>query len=351
VFTFQQNHDGDFQFEIKTLPTPEPGPSDVLIKLSMSGVCGTDMALAAGKITPACKILGHEGVGRVVKLGSALTTAQVPLGLRVGVGWIRDVCGSCAMCVTEMGETRCLKQIHSGRAVDGTFAEYTVVPYRYIMPVPESLKDEEVAPILCGGVTAYKALKICGATPGQWILISGAGGGVGALCVQYAKAMGFRVIASDVGEDKRAFCVGLGAEVYVDSINESMKEVVAKATEKHGASATIVVAGSVSAYQESLEVLGPFGTLVCVGIPPPTGLVQFHPLQFIDMGIKIVGSIVGTRGDVLEALRFVSRGEVLPRIQVRKLGDLDRIAQTFKTGAVSTSNSNFSTKIQLTCEF
>lgn len=332
---------GDFRFKIESLPTPDPGPSEVLVKLSMSGVCGTDIALASGKVTPTRKILGHEGIGRVVKIGSGLTAAQVPLGLRVGVGWIRDVCGTCAMCMTENGETRCLKQIHSGRAVDGTFAEYTIVPYRYLMPVPESLKDEEVAPILCGGVTAYKALKICGATPGQWIVVSGAGGGVGALCIQYARAMGFHVIASDVGEDKRSFCMELGAEVYMNSATESMKRIVVKATSELGVSAVIVVAGSASAYQASLELLGPFGTLVCVGIPPPTSLVSFHPIQFIDMGIKIVGSIVGTRGDVLEALKFVSRGEVVPRVQIAKLAELDRIAQAFKTGTVSLSQSIF----------
>jgi propanol-preferring alcohol dehydrogenase len=292
------------------------------------------MALAGGKIPTKCKILGHEGVGRVAKIGSGLTTAQVPLGLRVGVGWIRDVCGTCAMCMTEMGETRCLKQIHSGRAVDGTFAEYTVVPYRYLMPVPGQLKDEEVAPILCGGVTAYKALKICGATPGQWIVISGAGGGVGALCIQYAKAMGFHIIASDVGEDKRSFCISLGADVYVDSAAESLKEVVARSTEDYGASAAIVVAGSVPAYQASLETLGPFATLVCVGITPPTGLVQFHPLQFIDMGIRIIGSAVGTRGDVSEALKFVARGEVVPRVQKMNLNALDDIALAFQKGEV-----------------
>jgi propanol-preferring alcohol dehydrogenase len=332
--TAEQRSDGDFHFEIHTVPIPSLGPSDVLVRLSASGVCGTDVALAAGKIDTQRTILGHEGVGRVVKLGAAITAAQVPLGLRVGVGWIRDVCGNCAMCMTEMGETRCLKQIHSGRAIDGTFSQYTVVPYRYLLPIPELLRDEEVAPILCGGVTVYKALKISGSTPGQFIVISGAGGGVGALGIQYAKAMGFRVVASDVGNEKRAFCVGLGAEIYVDCTRESLKEAVDKVTDRNGVSAAIVVAGSAKAYEASLEILGPFGTLVCVGIPPPTDLVQFHPLQFIDMGIRIIGSMVGTRGDVLEALDFVSRGEVVPAVQMKKLKDLDEIAHKIMIGEV-----------------
>lgn len=100
----------------------------------------------------------------------------------------------------------------SGLKRDGTFAKYAVVPSRYVIRIPEGSADQLVAPILCGGVTAYKAIKVSGATPGQWIVISGAGGGVGALGIQFAKAMGFRVIAVDVGDAKREDCLQLGAE-------------------------------------------------------------------------------------------------------------------------------------------
>lgn len=99
--------------------------------------------------------------------------------------------------------------------------------------------------------------------PGQWIVIAGAGagGGVGALRVQYAKAMGHRVIASDMGENKRAFCIESGAEIYADSNTHNLREAVGAATNQRSVSAAIVVAGSAAAYQE-----GPFGTLVCVGV-------------------------------------------------------------------------------------
>ncbi|KAH8591716.1 chaperonin 10-like protein [Bisporella sp. PMI_857] len=176
-----------YRLAIEARELPEPGPSEVLIRLSASGVCGTDIALAAGKIRPQHRILGHGSVGRVVRLWSAVPTTQVPLRLRVG--------------------------LHSGRAIDGTFAEYTAVPYRDLMPITEYLLDKQIAPIICAGVTIYKAVKICGATPGQWILISGAGGCVGGLGIQYAKAMGYHVIASDIGKAKKFLCMHLGAEV------------------------------------------------------------------------------------------------------------------------------------------
>jgi alcohol dehydrogenase, propanol-preferring len=333
----QRKHDdANFAFKLEDHPIPSIGPSDVLVRISASGVCGTDLALAAGKFGPTCAILGHEGIGRVVQLGSGIPPGSVAIGQRVGVAWIRDMCGSCAMCLTEGGETRCLKQFHSGRSVDGTFAEYTVVPLRYLMKLPEGLSDQEIAPIMCGGVTIYKAIKICGATPGQWVAITGAGGGVGALGIQYAKSMGYRVVAIDGGEQKRNYCLGLGAEAYVDFLTaESVSKAVLRATEERGVRAVLAVAGSKQAYQESFEMMAPFGVLVCIGIPPPTELIQFHPLQFIDMGFQVIGSAVGTRADILDALEFVRRGEVVPKVQSAKLDELDHIMNGLTSGKVS----------------
>lgn len=322
-------------FEVQELPLPEPGPNDVLVRLSASGVCGTDFALASGELGPTCPILGHEGIGRVVKLGTSLSEAQVRLGQRVGVAWQRDICGECAMCLHENGETRCYATVQSGRKVDGTFAEYTIVPFRYLMKLPEKLSDEQLAPILCGGLTIYKALKICGATPGTPVAISGAGGGVGALGIQYARAMGFRVIAVDAGEQKREYCLDLGAEAYIDVTQVSdTAAAVKEATDGRGVSAVLVTAGSGAAYQSSLGMLAPFGTLVCIGIPPPSQTMNFHPLSFIDHGYRIIGSAVGTRGDVLEALEFVDRKQVTPIVQTAKLEDLTEIAKKTMSGLV-----------------
>lgn len=326
------------QFAVQELPLPVPGPNDVLVRLTASGVCGTDFALASGELGPVRAILGHEGIGRVVKLGSSLSESQVRLGQRVGVAWLRDVCGECAMCLHENGETRCYATVQSGRKVDGTFAEYTIVPFRYLMKLPEKLSDEQIAPILCGGLTIYKSLKICGATPGTFIAISGAGGGVGALGIQYAKAMGFHIVAVDAGDQKREYCLKLGAEAYVDVTKVSdAAAAVKEATRGRGASAVLVTAGSAAAYQSSLGMLAPFGTLVCIGIPPPTQTMNFHPLSFIDHGYRIIGSAVGTRGDVLEALEFVDRKQVTPTVQMAKLEDLTEMAKKSASGQVGDS--------------
>ena len=239
------------------------------------------------------------------------------------------------MCLTEGGETRCFEQLNSGRKIDGTFAEYTVVPYRYLTALSEGPKDEMLAPILCGGVTIYKGLKICGATPGQWIVISGAGGGVGALGIQYSKAMGYRTIAIDAGKEKEEYCLGLGAEIYIDlPASANVPAIVREKTGGRGAAAVLVTAGAGKAYQDALGMLGPFGTLVCIGIPPPSQLVSFHPLLFIDMGIRIIGSAVGTRIDIQEAIAFVERGLVKPTVQMTTLERLSEVGDQIAQGKV-----------------
>ncbi len=320
---------------------PEPSPLEVLVRLSTSGICGTDFALASGKLGPARRILGHEGVGRVVKLGLHVPESLVKVGQRVGVTWVRDICGVCVYCLTDGGETRCIEQLNSGRKIDGTFAEYALVPQRYIVELPEGPSDEILSPILCGGVTIYKALKICEAVPGQWIVISGAGGGVGSLGIQYAKAMGFRTIGIDAGVEKKRMCLQLGAEAFLDIKEEKDVTKAVHRITGQGAAAVLVVAGLGSAYQDALTMLAPFGTLVCVGIPPPTQTVQFHPLTFIDKGIKVIGSAVGTRRDIQESIEFVSRGLVTPVVQLTTLEGLSDVATQVENGQVNPSSQSW----------
>ncbi len=217
--------------------------------------------------------------------------------------------------------------ICSGLKRDGTFAEYAVVPSRYVIRLPEGVPDQLVAPILCGGVTAYKAIKVSGAAPGQWVLISGAGGGVGALGVQYAKAMGYRVIAVDIGEGKRDYCLKIGAEVYFDATEVNATAV--QSLTGDGAAAVLVMANSSKAYQAALELVAPFGTFVCVGLLPPGQQVSFNPLLGVGKNIRIIGSSVGTRKDIWEAVEFVSRGLVNPVVAMAALDDLSDIAQNF----------------------
>ncbi|PCD26774.1 hypothetical protein BFJ63_vAg4706 [Fusarium oxysporum f. sp. narcissi] len=340
VLTSSQEHNAKPTFEIKQLPRPVPGPNEVLIRLSLTSLCGSDLGMALGHMGPVGKILGHEGVGKVAELGSNIANLDpsVQVGQRVGIAWIRDICGTCSMCVdiANEGETRCVEALHSAKAYDGTFAEYTLVPLRYLARIPptfDDIPDEEIAPILCGGVTAYKAIKNCNLTPGQWVVISGAGGGVGALGVAYAHAMGYRVIAVDAGPGKKEYCKAQGAEHYVDALSgvDAGKQ-VKDLTDGQGAKAVVVTATAAAAYQKAFDMLGPFGTLMCVSILPEEAKISFHPLWFIDNGWTVKGSAVGTRADILEALQFVKRRLVIPKIKRANLEDIEGLMEQMSKG-------------------
>jgi propanol-preferring alcohol dehydrogenase len=249
-------------------------------------------------------------------------------GLRVGVGWIRDMCRSCDLCTSGKGETHCITKTFSGVHVPGTLQQYVVVPENYLTVLPEDVAPELQAPVMCAGVTAYKAIKTAAALPGSWMLISGGGGGVGSLAVQYAVAMGYRVIGVDVGAEKGAACMRMGCEKFINLETETdMTGFVKKVTDGKMVSTALVCIGNPKAYEAALECVGYFGTLVSVGIPGPQGVMSVHPLKLIQMGIKVTGSLVGSRGDIAEAMEFVRRGVVKPKVQLITMNELNEAAK------------------------
>jgi alcohol dehydrogenase, propanol-preferring len=163
--------------------------------------------------------------------------------------------------------------------------------------------------ILCAGVTAYKALKECEARAGQFICIIGAAGGLGHLAVQYAKAMGLRVIAIDLGQDSSSLCLGLGAEGFIDG-NQSTEVIVQEIMAKtgRGCHGVVVIAPHSAAYPLAVAICRPRGTISCVSLPKD--FVEFDMLSIVLHRITLRGSIVGTREDMREALDFVERGLV-----------------------------------------
>ncbi|QQK43170.1 Alcohol dehydrogenase [Penicillium digitatum] len=317
-----------FYFEIQNLAIPTIKPHEVLVEIEVTGFCGTDLSLAHGYLGPCQSILGHEGVGRISAVGSSCTSEAAKVGRRVGVGWIRDACGICRVCDGDLNdETRCLERVFGGRDVPGTLARYTVVPERYVTPLPEGVPSKMLAPIMCAGVTAYKALKVAKLAIGSWVGISGAAGAVGSLALSYAKQMGYRPIAIDGGEQRRLLCMDAGAEIYLNFEKEdNLRSAVLLKTGGMLCSAMIVCAGASAAYEEALNCLDYHGTLVAVGIPPSTSKISLHPLPLIDYGIRIIGSITGDRVDLAEAAEYVRKGLVKPRVTEVEIHDLENYA-------------------------
>lgn len=277
-----------------------------------------------------CSIVGgHEGVGKVVSLGDSVPSTF--LNTRVGVKWLFSACLSCEVC--EVNYIHCPNQSNSGRDVPGTFQQYVVAPARFVTQIPESLESEKAAPFLCAGIAVFGAIKKTGLQPGQWLVIMGAGGGLGHLGVQIAKHMGYKVVAVDSGEDKRNLCTELGAEVFLDHTAKDVEKEVKDLTNGYGAHAVICLTGNVAAYTQALPLVRIMGTLVCVGLTISPWTVS--PFQLALRGIKVVGSNVGTEEEMNELLQMAVEGYVVPKIEVFELEKLDEVIKRIAEGKLS----------------
>jgi propanol-preferring alcohol dehydrogenase len=306
--------------EIKDIAIPDVNAKEVLVKVHACGVCHTDLHACHGDwpVKPKLPLVpGHEGVGEIVKLGSEIHHLNV--GDRVGIPWLYSACGQCDYCL-DGKETLCLSQQNAGYSVDGSYAEYCLANGEYVVKIPDELSYVDAAPLFCAGVTTYKALKVSEVKPGQWVAIFGVGG-LGHLAIQYAVAMGMKVIAIDTGTDKKHLATELGASHYIDfKINKPSEKIKLITDGAHGVVCTAV---SKAAFEESYGSLRRGGTLVLVGLPP-----EEIPIPIFDTvlnAVKVVGSIVGTRKDLQECLQFAADGKVKAITEVRPMEEINEI--------------------------
>ncbi|KAJ5619450.1 hypothetical protein N7510_003434 [Penicillium lagena] len=313
-------------------PTPIPLGTQVLVKLHYSGVCATDLHLARGTIPylqPKVSVGGHEGTGVIASLGPEVDTAEWSIGDPVAVRWVHIVCGKCEVCTTGY-ENLCASRKLAGKDIEGSFAEYAIADSSYMVRLPAGVSDADAAPILCAGVTVYKALKIANLRKGSWVAVSGAGGGLGHLAIQYARAKGLKVVALDAR--KRDLCLSLGAEVYIDVLET--KDCVSNVIEATGGGThgALICASSAQAYADAIKFLRRAGTLVCIGLPPKSTPLPLGPEDFVGRGIKVMGTSTGDRQDTLEALAFVAKGQVKPQLIEKRLADIEDILKEIEDG-------------------
>lgn len=210
-------------------------------------------------------IVGHEGVGTVVKVGCNVDPSV--LGQRVGIKWLHSACDDCSAC-SKGFPNNCCRQNNTGRNVPGTLQQFAVANARHMTKIPPGLPGEIAAPLLCAGLTMAGAIsKLEGdLEAGDWVVISGSGGGLGHMGVQIASLKGFRVIAVDSGEGKRSLSLDSGAEVFIDYKTMDVEKEV-KALTGEGASAVVVVPGSEEAFNLAPKLVRNMGVIVCVGLP------------------------------------------------------------------------------------
>lgn len=192
------------------LPSPQPGPDELLVAVLACGVCRTDLHVAEGDLAvhrPRV-IPGHEVVGEVLAVGADTGGGFAP-GDRVGVAWLRHTCGRCAYCVRGR-ENLCPSSRYTGWDADGGYAEFTTVPAAFALRLPAGYSDVELAPLLCAGIIGYRALLRTDLPAGGRLGIYGFGGSAH-LTAQVALAQGARVHVMTRGERARELALALGA--------------------------------------------------------------------------------------------------------------------------------------------
>jgi propanol-preferring alcohol dehydrogenase len=270
-----------------TLPDPEPGPGQLLLKVKACAVCRTDLHLRDHEIeaTKLPVVLGHQIVG---------TTED---GRRVGVPWLGWTDGTCRYCTTER-ENLCLNARFTGRDIDGGYAELTVADERFCLPLPDDVPDAQLAPLLCGGLIGYRALTLTG--DAQRLGLYGFGSAAHQIC-QVAVFQGREVFAFTRPGDTETqqFALGLGAS-WAGGSDETPPE------ELDGA---IIFASAGPLVPQALKALAPDGVVVCAGIYM-SDIPSFpYELLYKERKLRSVANL--TRKDGHELLA------IAPRVPIR----------------------------------
>lgn len=315
---------------IEEMPVKRPGTNEILVKVVACGVCHTDLHAVDGDwpVKPKLPFIpGHEGIGYVAAVGEQVD--GIKEGDIVGVPWLYSACGHCQHCITGW-ETLCDHQKNTGYAVDGSYAEYVIADSRYVGHFPANIDFIQMAPILCAGVTVYKGLKETEVKPGEWVSISGIGG-LGHVAIQYAKAMGMRVAAIDISDDKLQLAKSLGADITVNSTVNDPGQIIKKQT-GGGTHGSLVTAVSRIAFSQAMSTLRKKGTLALVGLPP--GSFDIPIFETVLNRLTIRGSIVGTRQDLQESIEFALDGKVKATVHAAKLDDINSVFTSMKENKI-----------------
>jgi propanol-preferring alcohol dehydrogenase len=192
---------------LEDLPSPQPGPGQVLLRVKACGVCRTDLHVVEGELPPLGDSIvpGHQIVGEVVGGDSA----DLPAGARVGVSWMGGADGVCWYCRHGL-ENLCDAPTFTGYAVDGGYAEYAVARADFVFPLPAGLDDIQAAPLLCAGIIGFRSLRVAGVAPGERVGLFGFGASAH-LAIAILRAWKCDVYVSTRGESHRRLAESLGA--------------------------------------------------------------------------------------------------------------------------------------------
>ncbi|MGB6744596.1 MAG: NAD(P)-dependent alcohol dehydrogenase [Terracidiphilus sp.] len=274
------------------------GPQEVEIAITHCGVCHSDLHLISNDwgISQYPFIPGHEIIGAVAAVGSDVTMHKV--GDRVGLGWQSNSCGECEWCMKGM-ENLCPAQEATCVRRNGGYAERVRANARFVIPIPEALKSEHAAPLLCGGVTVYSPMRNHGINPSSRVGVVGIGG-LGHMAIQFARVFGAEVTAFSSSAGKEEEVRALGAHHFVNTReSKAMKEV---------AGTQDFILTTINADQDwgtYTQALRPTGTLCFVGVPPSP--IALHAFPLIAGLRSVTGSPIGSPHMLREMMDVAAR--------------------------------------------
>jgi uncharacterized zinc-type alcohol dehydrogenase-like protein len=272
--------------------------NEVEVKISHCGICHSDIHLIDNDwgFSRYPFIPGHEIVGAVTAVGSNVKDRTV--GERVGIGWQADSCGICEWC-RQGDEHLCANSQPTCVGRNGGYADRIRVNSRFAVPIPDTLESENVAPLLCAGITVYSPLRNHGVRPSSRVGVVGIGG-LGHLGLQFAKAFGAEVTAFSTSLNKEAEARGLGADHFINSRETGALQKVAQSFD--------FLLSTVSAdqdWQGLINTLRPKGTLCVVGVPPSP--IAISAFSLIGQQRAVSGSPTGSPRDLHEMLDVAAR--------------------------------------------
>src|SRR5215472_3283852 len=308
------------RFELKDQPIPEPGRGCVRIKVQACGVCHSDALTKDGTFPGIVfpRSPGHEIAGMIDALGAG--TDPWKIGDRVGVGWYGGHCGRCDSC--RRGDfITCVKLQIPGISYDGGYSEYVCVPVEALAHIPDGMRAEDAAPLMCAGITTFNALRHSSAMPGDLVAIQGIGG-LGHLGVQFANKFGFDTVAIGRGPDTKELAMKLGAHTYIDVATQDVSK---QLTALGGARVILATAPDGKAMGTLIDGLGVDGKLVLIAATPEPFAVSSFQLLMARKSIE--GWPSGTSKDSEDTLKFAAASGVRPMVETFPL---DRVADAYE---------------------
>lgn len=296
---------------LEDAPLPRPAADEALIRVKACAVDQFDLTIRDGKFAMANQtpiILGHEIAGVVEAVGAEVDS--VSMGDRV-TSTLYLTCGRCRYCLTGR-ETICADfKGYIGIHTPGAYAEYTTVPAANLVKIPETISFPNGSVLANAIGTPYHALtKRARLQPGERIVITGAGGGVGVHAVQLARLMGGFVMAVDIGEEKLSLARELGAEIIFDASTGDFSPLVKEWTGGEGADVVLELVGTAT-FDSSIKSLARGGRMVIVGSHTGTTL-SASPQAMIANEWEILGSRNVSKRELAEVVNLVAAGRIKP---------------------------------------